>query len=364
MKLHIFNPEHDVAMAYGAKSVTFPHAIQELRMNLGYIPALWANDGECVLVDDVPYAIKALAKTRKPHADVVFVNINDLCGGCFSSIEPWGWDYCLWAALSKAKVSVAGKSIDDFITNTFLEKIKVLSNRKNTSDMLAYLRNGIESLTCGESFYVDNFDSLLRLVRLYRQVVIKAPWSSSGRGIRYVSCQNISSSLGGWAKNVIRSQGGITVEPYYVRIKDFAMEFYSHGNGIIDYCGLSVFNTDGGTYTGNIVASESFKIDMLSKYLPGKLLECVAEKIKEYLSPILKDTYCGPFGVDMMVVAGGSHGFFLHPCVELNLRRTMGHVANSIKSDENTPAELMHIVHNVNYLLRFESLETNFVKVI
>lgn len=364
MKLHIFNPEHDIAMAYGDKNVTFPHAIQEFKMNLGYIPAMWADDGDCVLVDDVPYAIKALAKIRKPHADIVFVNINDLCGESFSSIEPWGWDCCLCSALSKAKVLVEGMCIDNLITDTFIDFIKNLSNRKNTPAMLASLRNGIEDLTCGESFYVDSFESLLQIARRYEQVVIKAPWSSSGRGIRYVSYPNISESLSGWAKNIIQSQGGLTVEPYYTRIKDFALEFYSHGDGRIDYCGLSLFNTDGCSYTGNIVASENYKVDIISKYLPIKLLEIVSQKIRNYLSPILKDFYCGPFGVDMMIVAGGTHGYFLHPCVELNLRRTMGHVANSIRHDEDTPAELMHIVHNVNYLLRFESLETNFVKVI
>lgn len=39
----------------------------------------------------------------------------------------------------------------------------------------------------------------------------------------------------------------------------------------------------------------------------------------------------GPFGVDMMVVARPeADGFLLHPCVEINLRRTMGHVALTI----------------------------------
>lgn len=364
MKLHIFNPEHDIAMAYGAYSATFPHAVQEFKMNLGYIPALWANDGDCVLVDDVPYAVKALSKIRKPHADVVFVGINDLHGADFSAIEPWGWDYCLRNTLTKANVLIDGTDVNDIISDKCLDDIKKLSNRKNVPDMLTYVRNGIEGQTCGESFYVVSYDDFLRLVKNYGEVVIKAPWSSSGRGVRYITCSYISDSLSGWAKNIIKNQGGLAVEPYYAKIKDFAMEFYSYGDGRIRYCGLSLFNTDGGNYTGNVIASESFKVGVLSEYLPNSLLEDVANRIQEYLSPILDGTYCGPLGVDMMIVAGGSSGFFLHPCVELNLRRTMGHVANSIKSDEISPAELMHIVHNVNYLLRFESLETNFVKVL
>jgi hypothetical protein len=55
---------------------------------------------------------------------------------------------------------------------------------------------------------------------------------------------------------------------------------------------------------------------------------------------VLGCNYEGPFGIDMMVVANPDatsekslaadieeRQFLLHPCVEINLRRTMGHVA-------------------------------------
>ena len=364
MRLHIFNPEHDIAMAYNAGQITLPHAIQEFKMNLGYIPALWANDGDCVLVDDVAYAIKALSKIHRPHSDVVFVSVDDIKGANFTSIDPWGWDLCIYTALSKANVSVEGFNIINVFNDKFFYRLKDLSNRKHTSTLLQYIRKGIEEFTCGESFYVSNFGNLLKLIQLYNLAVVKAPWSSSGRGVRYVSSKGICDSLSGWAQNIIKRQGGLTVEPYYNKVKDFAMEFYSHGNGDIDYKGLSVFNTAEGTYTGNIVASEDYKTDIISKYLSGELLQLVSQRIRNYLSPIFNNVYKGPFGVDMMVVAGDSKGFLLHPCVEINLRKTMGHVANSIRIDDNAPAELMHIVHDVNYILRFESIEKNYVKVI
>ena len=56
MKLHIFNPEHDIALAYNSILFTPPHAGRELRSDLGFIPALWADDGDFVLVDDVEAA--------------------------------------------------------------------------------------------------------------------------------------------------------------------------------------------------------------------------------------------------------------------------------------------------------------------
>ncbi len=47
------------------------------------------------------------------------------------------------------------------------------------------------------------------------------------------------------------------------------------------------------------------------------------------LTSLLDSRYCGYMGVDMMVVRRGD-GFALVPCVELNLRMTMGVVAMKV----------------------------------
>ena len=57
MKLHIFNPEHDIALAANQECFTAPHAGRRLRTDLGFIPAFWASEGDMVLVDDVEAAI-------------------------------------------------------------------------------------------------------------------------------------------------------------------------------------------------------------------------------------------------------------------------------------------------------------------
>ena len=55
--LHIFNPEHDIALASNLANFTAPHAGRELRADLGYLPVLWAEEGDMVLVDNVDYAM-------------------------------------------------------------------------------------------------------------------------------------------------------------------------------------------------------------------------------------------------------------------------------------------------------------------
>ena len=78
MKLHIFNPEHDIALAANQECFTAPHAGRRLRTDLGFIPAFWASEGDMVLVDDVEAAIEARRHLRKFGNDVVFVTAADL----------------------------------------------------------------------------------------------------------------------------------------------------------------------------------------------------------------------------------------------------------------------------------------------
>ena len=72
MKLHVFNPEHDIALAANLCQFTAPHAGRQLRSDLGHIPALWASDGDMVLVDDVAAALMAVRHLRSNAADVCF----------------------------------------------------------------------------------------------------------------------------------------------------------------------------------------------------------------------------------------------------------------------------------------------------
>lgn len=349
-----------MALACDKDSITLPHAIQEFKMNLGFLPAIWADDGDCVLVEDVPFAVKALGQFRKPHADVLFLDKSNLKYLSFSLIEVWGWN-------RNIRYTLLSNGIDANIlpNDGILLNLKRLSSRKQTSNMLRFLRSDIEKLTCGESVFLSDASDVCELVTKYGVAVLKAPWSSSGRGVKYVASKELPHPIAGWLRNVINNQGGVMVEPYYNRMKDFAMEFFSYGDGRIDYCGLSLFDTDHGSYKGNVIASEANKMSEISRYVPNGLLLLIKDRIMNYLSRLLKGAYKGPLGVDMMIATDNKgECFLLHPCVEINLRRTMGHIANSFKCTDNTPKELMRIVHDMNYKVKFETMENNFVKVI
>ena len=141
------------------------------------------------------------------------------------------------------------------------------------------------------------------------------------------------------------------------------MEFYVDDAGI-HYLGLSLFHTVNGAYVGNILATERAKQEMISRYIPEDLLDRIKQQITSNLSLA---SYRGPFGVDMMIVNKGNHNsqfstlnsqLFLHPCVEINLRRTMGHVALAISPTDDDVKRVMRIDFNgTNYKLKINKLQ-------
>ena len=52
-----------------------------------------------------------------------------------------------------------------------------------------------------------------------------------------------------------------------------------------------------------------------------------------------------------MMVVRGNGSFLLHPCVEINLRCTMGHVALSLSPDDDEILRVMQISYENRYKL-------------
>ena len=318
--LYVFNPEHDLALAANLRHFTSPLAGRQLRAELGWLPALWASESDYILVNDVATAMSSWehARDRLGFADAPrqFVAKTVLSRLPIDRVDPWGWDLAIKYELLRSGIDAGLLPSDDS-----LAAIRLLSHRRTAVQLLQQLQGpGL----VGQSF--EQFDAELPPY----PCVIKAPWSSSGRGVRFCDAARLMNSekliVNNWMRHVIKTQGSVIVEPYYNKVKDFGMEFYAHADGRVTYLGLSVFATRNGTYLDNIVAPEAEKLDMLTPYVSVDLLQFVRAEICRQMAPIINHRYDGCFGVDMMVVKGDT-GYLLHPCVEVNLRRTMGWVA-------------------------------------
>jgi hypothetical protein len=179
--------------------------------------------------------------------------------------------------------------------------------------------------TLGESNLLTSLENLKAFETKGERVLLKSPWSGSGKGIRMV--EDLSDpSVYGWAKRVISSQGAIVVEPYYNKVEDFAMEFYV-GHEDVSFVGYSLFETDcRGIYKGNVLASNAMIEEELSVYVSLDVLASVRERCLKELGRIYQGVYEGYLGVDMMICREGNE-YLAHPCVEVNLRMNMGVVS-------------------------------------
>lgn len=343
MKLHIFNPEHDLALASNLSNFTAPHAGRQLRQDLGWLPALWAEEDDFILVDNIKNAQRSYGRLRvrigsgqRQFVDKFQLNSLDV-----TEVRPWGWNLTLRSFLLRYGVNAVP-------SEEYIAGIRKLSHRRQAVSLLNSLQG--KGIT-GQSYETDIMADILESLRQYGVIVVKAPWSSSGRGVRFFN-DTLNESQERWIRNIIDRQGSVIMEPYYHKLKDFGMEFESDGQGCVRYLGLSLFQTKNGAYKGNVLMPEEMKTGLLNRYISIELMHEVQEKICKELGCLYKDKYKGPFGVDMMIIAQPGGGILLHPCVEINLRRTMGHAALSFPPFTDGLPRVMQIVLTDKYRLQ------------
>lgn len=326
MTLHIYNPEHDIALGKNLCSFTPPKAARLTKEKFCHLPALWAKNGDMVLVDDVDKALDNIAKDDRKFSEVKFVTLCDLSQLTEEDmpydVKPWGWDKLIATTLLKAN-----KLFKNIIPSfEQIEKIRNISSRVFNAEKILPEIIAKDDCFVGKMVVLKGeLSAVKEIIEQSVPCVLKAPWSCSGRGVRFVDNILTNNDLG-WINNVLVEQNNIMLEPLYNKVMDFAMEFDSQNNGVIKYLGLSLFETNGGSYLSNMIASEEEKQKMLSKYIVLLKISIIKDTLISALTPYITQIYNGPFGVDMMLVDIGGE-IKIHPCVEINLRRTMGYAA-------------------------------------
>ena len=303
-----------MALASGSPYYMSPASAKKMSADLSALPAWYAGLDSAVLLADETQ-VQWMQEECRLKLDVEWV-IGETFSG-YTGFFPWGWS----PALSKRLLDNGAES-GLLPSEKQMGALRELSSRKTAVDLLPLLN--MEG-TMGESFWLASLDEVVNLSLKYNKVLLKSPWSGSGKGIQPL--QGIpDENLGGWIRRIISTQGGVVCEPYYNKVLDFAMEFYV-ANGSIEYVGYSLFDTDSrGIYKGNFLASNEEIEKRLSVYVNPEILGRTRDKLMQKLLELADGIYQGYLGVDMMVVQKAD-GYALHPCVEVNWRMNMGVVS-------------------------------------
>lgn len=314
--IRIYNPSHDMVLAEPRRASFTPHKlIQRFEKDLSLLPLWYSMPGEKVISDqvyDTEYERDIQRLLSVSLSDVVVSGADKVR---FSEFMPWG----LNEAVVRAMTVFSSSDLE------VVERVRELSHRRITIPFLSEMKAsglfGFGCLPMELSRVEDVFDGC------EEQVVVKAPYSSSGRGVMFVQ-RNLGENhpFRKRVQSAISQTGSVLVEQFFDKVLDFALEFELK-DGKFAFAGYSLFKTSGGAYTGNCLESDEVLRARLLEFIgAGELdmaIQVCERKLSEMIGPSLG---VREVGVDMMVVNVGGK-MELHPCVEVNLRMTMGFVA-------------------------------------
>ena len=316
MILHIFNPENDLALADGGANYCPPPAAVQIAYDLASLPLWFAGVGNAVVLPDGYHQrfyneMSARFALASPY-DASMAGSVDCC-------RPWGWSPQI-----RRRLKAMGLPDSLLPGDADIDAIRNLSNRRSSIRILAALgERGVELPPMPQ--YLQDADAVADFVNSQPRCVVKAPWSGSGKGIAW-GIGRVETPMEHFYKGVIRRQGGVVCEHFLSSVQELAMEFYAGEKGV-SFVGYSLFDAAKGSYSGNMLATDSHIEGILSQLIPVRTIHTVRAHLEDILSGILAGSvYCGYLGVDMMIYNDGGH-LRLNPCMELNLRMNMGVVS-------------------------------------
>lgn len=287
--MNIFNPEHDLCLANGDPNFVPPESALRFGRECSGLNS-WVETGDGII--------------------------------------PWGWD-----AVLKRRLIREGISPDLLPSDKFLEDVKMLSHRRNALYANDFLYANVPLLrqyaTPSRAFEASSCNDVLTLADRFGEAVAKAPWSGSGKGLRWLRSGELSDNDLGWCRNVIAKQGSVIVERREKVVRDFAMLYSISGNDV-RFEGMSLFFNDNGMYKGNVLGTDAWILDELSSYLPRELFIELQDALGQFFCRNYLGVYQGFVGVDMFIYTAPDGTSRIAPCVEINARMTMGLLARRV----------------------------------
>lgn len=318
--LHIFNPEHDLALAVGKAAYSLPTEVENIKKKNALLPAIYAGSGDFILIPqslssfDLPSLPYYEYTTKKKLKVITPTDIPEIRDN-ISKIKPWGWDFPIRSFLEES-----GIPIKLLPSDTQLFSIRELSHRHTTIPMRKSIAEFLGSTVFNPAIELFEENEVDKFLLNHPIAYFKAPWSSSGRGL-IVSDHIKPKGLREWTHGVIKKQGSVMAEPAWNRVFDFATEWIIE-NGKADFKGVSIFKTSSrGKYHGNVYGTQEELWRLIKENVPTfnfKLVEAQQYALEKHIA---RD-YEGPAGIDMLSDNMGR----INECVEINLRMTMGMV--------------------------------------
>lgn len=337
----LFNPEHDLALAHGAHNYTAPPFARQLRHDLRLLPSWVAPAGSYIAIPDDCSIEEDHRWLQDHHLDITPVPISQIAelGPCH--IHPWGWDATL-----RHQLLQAGVSPDNLPTDEQLDWIRRLSHRRTS---IAFHQ------ALGEAFSpcpveLSTVDDVTAFMHSHPGCYLKMPWSGSGKGIYRVIDPTVDNHVPRWIEGALNRQGSLLCEVGLDRVQDFAIECKCR-DGHTMFMGYSVFDSDFHSQfgSGRVAPMEELHELLLGLY-PD--LDPVIGQVLMAIDDLIAPHYNGYLGIDMMLYRDENGKIALNPCVEVNLRMTMGMITAAMGSRHGLRGDFSIVADESGYFMK------------
>jgi len=330
--VYYYNPTCELAVANGSFSYMPPLLLQEMERDLSILPFSFGAKNDFVLTEteqSVGFVQKLKDSGFELPTFCALADLEAIPAASFGNICPWGWSPATHFKLKNLKE----KCTDEFKTSpvsNWEKEHQLLFERSTSLILLSEILNNNptdwfidQSLT---GVKVTNYEEIELLLKKHSPLVIKAPISSSGRGIQIIRSKTLNVSKRQWISGILKQQHYLIAEPFMEKLTDLSFQFQVLPNSEVDYLGYSVFETNSnGQYKGTLIHPD------LKSILPEendveleKMIRTTAKTIKEELGKsVYANFHRGFLGVDALIFKNQNR-IMMQPCIEVNSRMNMG----------------------------------------
>jgi hypothetical protein len=332
--IYLFNPTCEYAIANKNEHWQPNQLLQKMEYDLSGLPLFFAKKNDFVLVDNIPSLefIELLEQLDIEIPNLILkneaLNNQQFIDLPKNKLLPWGWSPAAHKFLFPFKESCSVEFQQSPVFYWTPEHREITS-RKFASEILKQLQTKFSAdyilpveLAPKICITQNDFETA---IQQWGKIMVKAPWSSSGRGLQPITKTPVHPKV--WEKvlGIVKEQGYAIAEPYLNKVLDIAFLFELK-KGKADFPGISNFYTNKkGQYEGNW-------LNGLPQTLEKRVLEFADFVIHEIHQPLINTIensemaifYEGVFGVDTLIYIDEMDNLRINPCLEINVRHTMG----------------------------------------
>ncbi len=349
-----------MAIANGTVSYMPPSILQKFERDLSVISSYFAKENDFVVVKDpideswVSY-MKGLGFKLPNYIlrDKISEN-RELKNTELGFIRPWGWSPVVHNIFKNIR-PLCSVNFQNTPNSIWCESHKDLYSRITALNIYNYITSNYDyDFLAGEDDVpkvCNSVKEVENLLERFDKLVVKAPWSSSGRGLLIIKDKSLSIQESQWISGILKNQSYIMAEEWREKLFDLSFHYFIDEKSRVKHIGnVSFFTDDKGSYQGNNLRALPSSLDeSIYGFLRDGNMDVLSDILKDALEKSsLPENYYGYLGVDAYVY-NTDDGLKIFPCVEINLRYTMGTLNLKMREFVTEDSEGYLVTRRVNH---------------